>query len=963
MQISEAMKTLSLAGLKANEILAVTGDVLNFSVAGTTSIETAAATLMSVSTAFGMGSAGFARVGDIISKAAAESMTSVENFSSAMKTASVINAQYGVSLEDTATALAAMSQLGIEGTSAGTALRNMYADLSGRSGQVAKVLRSQGIELRNTTTGGFRPMIEVVSELNTKLQSLSALGQKNLMQALLSERGAKGIIEMLRLINSEAKDAGSGMANALAEMRSKIGDSAGFAAITAAKLAQTAESQFKAVQATMQGSMVEAYRAMEPTLMLIARDLKAVFASDEFKSGLSTLVTLTAEFARVLVENAKVIGVVALAYAGLKIAQMGTLAVTGAIAALTRTRTTLLAGETLALQANSSAQMANNATKAGALVGAAGLARAIPLVGQALAAGTAAWLLYDTYMGNASRTSQQADDLYNNSVAKSLNDEADKLATINKLMREGLTLQEAQIKLRGQQVDPGTARSVKDAKAAYEKAKQQTASLAPAEGIAKLADPVGEGRRAAARLAAMEKEEKARRALTAAVRADVDAQLDIAAAAERVRTESIEKDQHLARQMANKTKVDFGKIDFELGAGSGAGSDAGRGGARATLDAIIKREEEQKAALKATQVVTSIFDQADQERAKNLKGLSEQYENVLKNFKDLTPEKLKALDLQREEAEALIEANYALQIRNVTMRAEYAFTQQRTEALHREAIATDELANARYKAAKESSRQLQLQEQSFAFDQSVKFSLPAVQAVEKARFAVRASYVEKYRNLEIESGKRISEMRYTEDGELRPDVDISGELLAAEKAKAVLSADEARALGLASAKAYQEAWDQTTSTIASNFTSKLMDGTLDIKEFMIETFANMVLQPQVNLLMQQGADALLGSAGGWFSTLMGLPSFEGGGSTGTGPRSGGLDGKGGFPALVHPNETIIDHTKAGNGMSSAPVYVTIHNTVGDVATKSMLDQANAATVKQIQAGIARSSRYNGAMAR
>jgi hypothetical protein len=297
------------------------------------------------------------------------------------------------------------------------------------------------------------------------------------------------------------------------------------------------------------------------------------------------------------------------------------------------------------------------------------------------------------------------------------------------------------------------------------------------------------------------------------------------------------------------------------------------------------------------------------------------------------------------------------------MRAEYAFTQQRTEALHREAIATDELANARYKAAKESSRQLQLQEQAFAFDQSVKFNLPAVQAVEKARFAVRASYVEKYRNLEIESGKRISEMRYTEDGELRPDVDISGELLAAEKAKAMLSADEARALGIASAKAYQEAWDQTTSTIASNFTSKLMDGTLDIKEFMIETFANMVLQPQVNLLMQQGADALLGSAGGWFSTLMGLPSFEGGGSTGTGPRSGGLDGKGGFPALVHPNETIIDHTKAGNGMSSAPVYVTINNTVGDVAPKSMLDQANAATVKQIQAGIARSSRYNGAMAR
>lgn len=44
-------------------------------------------------------------------------------------------------------------------------------------------------------------------------------------------------------------------------------------------------------------------------------------------------------------------------------------------------------------------------------------------------------------------------------------------------------------------------------------------------------------------------------------------------------------------------------------------------------------------------------------------------------------------------------------------------------------------------------------------------------------------------------------------------------------------------------------------------------------------------------------------------------SFEGGGFTGSGPRAGGLDGKGGFMAMVHPNETIIDHTKQGGSKS------------------------------------------------
>jgi hypothetical protein len=42
---------------------------------------------------------------------------------------------------------------------------------------------------------------------------------------------------------------------------------------------------------------------------------------------------------------------------------------------------------------------------------------------------------------------------------------------------------------------------------------------------------------------------------------------------------------------------------------------------------------------------------------------------------------------------------------------------------------------------------------------------------------------------------------------------------------------------------------------------------------------------------------------------------DGGGYTGMGVRAGGIDGKGGFPAILHPNETVIDHTK-GQGMGT-----------------------------------------------
>ena len=44
-------------------------------------------------------------------------------------------------------------------------------------------------------------------------------------------------------------------------------------------------------------------------------------------------------------------------------------------------------------------------------------------------------------------------------------------------------------------------------------------------------------------------------------------------------------------------------------------------------------------------------------------------------------------------------------------------------------------------------------------------------------------------------------------------------------------------------------------------------------------------------------------------------SFSGGGYTGNGVRAGGLDGQGGRLAMIHPQETVIDHTK-GQGMGA-----------------------------------------------
>ncbi|MBG9991603.1 hypothetical protein [Pseudoalteromonas sp. NZS37] len=52
-----------------------------------------------------------------------------------------------------------------------------------------------------------------------------------------------------------------------------------------------------------------------------------------------------------------------------------------------------------------------------------------------------------------------------------------------------------------------------------------------------------------------------------------------------------------------------------------------------------------------------------------------------------------------------------------------------------------------------------------------------------------------------------------------------------------------------------------------------------------------------------------------------LASFDGGGYTWDGPRSGGLDGKGGQLAMLHPQETVVDHTKGQSLGSNVTVNV------------------------------------------
>ncbi|MEO9595720.1 phage tail tape measure protein [Rhodopirellula bahusiensis] len=224
-EVAALKAELGRAGFDSSQIDAMTASVLNLARATGTDATLASGIMAASIRQFGLGASDAQRVADSLTVTANKSFNTVEMLGEALSYAGPVANDFNMSLEDTLAILGGLGNVGIQASSAGTALRRLLT-LTGSDAE--KLQEIFGVSFVDAS-GNARPLVDVLGEVNeaTKDLGTAARAEKfNEAFGLLGITGASAIGRNVGDINelrAALEDASGAASDAAAEMDSGLG--------------------------------------------------------------------------------------------------------------------------------------------------------------------------------------------------------------------------------------------------------------------------------------------------------------------------------------------------------------------------------------------------------------------------------------------------------------------------------------------------------------------------------------------------------------------------------------------------------------------------------------------------------------------------------------------------------------------------------------------------------------------
>lgn len=252
-EAADGMKFLAQAGFETSEILLALPPTLDLAAASNLGLGESADIVSNILTGFGAQAQETGRFVDVLTKTFTTSNTDLLQLGQAMKFVAPVARSLGVSLEETAAAIGKLSDAGIQGEMAGTALRQLLLSLGAPTTKAAEEMKALGINIFNAS-GEMLPLPEIIGNLKMGLSGLSQEQQAVAVKTLVGSRN----FAALNVLLAEGELSLQGYTNSLTD----VGVAAEIAALQLDNLA----GDQTLLNSAISGLKIEIFEELEPTL-------------------------------------------------------------------------------------------------------------------------------------------------------------------------------------------------------------------------------------------------------------------------------------------------------------------------------------------------------------------------------------------------------------------------------------------------------------------------------------------------------------------------------------------------------------------------------------------------------------------------------------------------------------------------------------------------------------------------
>jgi hypothetical protein len=211
---------LSKLGFKPGEILAATASILDLSLATGEDLATSATVAASTIRAFGLSADETQRVVDVMASSFSSSSLDLEKFSSAMGSVAPVAKNAGQSIEDTTGMLAVLVSSGIDASTAGTGLRNIFLEIAKRG-----INLDDALNQINTSTNKNASAMELFGKRGATVGTVLAENIKEARGFAVSFENAGGsAAAMAKIMDDTAKGSMARLTSAVEGAQIAIGN-------------------------------------------------------------------------------------------------------------------------------------------------------------------------------------------------------------------------------------------------------------------------------------------------------------------------------------------------------------------------------------------------------------------------------------------------------------------------------------------------------------------------------------------------------------------------------------------------------------------------------------------------------------------------------------------------------------------------------------------------------------------